>query len=143
MIIPDINLLVYAYDESSPFHKKAKAWLSSLLNGREEVGFALVSVLGFIRISSNPKIFENPLSPPAACEIASSWLASPQAAMLAPTNKHLPILQGLLEKSHASSGLTTDAHIAAIAIEHHGIVHSNDEDFRRFENLRWVNPIRS
>lgn len=142
MIIPDINLLVYAYDESSPYHKKAKPWLSALLDGQEEVGFPLVSVLGFIRLSSNPKIFENPLAPSAACEIASSWLSTPQAALLAAGSDHLTILQKLLKGSHAASALTTDAHIAALAIEHRGIIHSNDQDFRRFEGIKCVNPLK-
>lgn len=142
MIVPDINLLIYAYDESSPFHKKAKRWLSELLDGRREVGFPIVSLLGFMRISSNRKIFENPLSPAAACQIASSWLATPQAAILSPTSKHGTVLRDLLEKFHIPSDLVTDAHIAALALEHHGTVHSNDEDFRRFEGLPLLNPLR-
>jgi toxin-antitoxin system PIN domain toxin len=142
VIIPDINLLIYAYDESSGFHKKAKPWLSKLLDGQEEVVFPLVSLLGFIRISTNPKIFERPLAPAKACELANSWLATPQAAVLSPTNKHFGVLHTLFVKSQAGSSLTTDAHIAALAIEYHGIIHSNDRDFGRFEGVRCVNPLR-
>ena len=142
MIIPDINLLIYAYDRTSTFHAKAKAWLSKALDGQEEVGFPLVSLLGFIRLSSNPKIFENPLSPAKACTLAESWLATPQAALLSPTNKHLTVLRELLEGSQVGSSLMTDAHIAALAIEYRGIVHTNDEDFRRFSGVRCFNPLR-
>lgn len=141
MIVPDINLLVSAYDESSPYHKRAKEWLSLLLDGREEVGFPLVSLLGFIRLSSNPKLFENPFAPSEACEHAASWLSTPSAAILHPGSDHLRILQGLLKHSHASSSLTTDAHLAAIAIEHHAVIHSNDDDFRRFRGVRYFNPL--
>ena len=142
MIIPDINLLIYAYDRTSPFHPKAKAWLSKVLDGQVEVGFPLVSLLGFIRLVSNPKLFESPLSPAKACTLAESWLATPQAAVLSPTSRHLTIFRELVESSKIGSSLVTDAHIAALAIEHHGIVHSNDEDFRRFKGLRCFNPLR-
>ena len=141
MIIPDINLLLYAYDESSPYHDGAKKWLSKLLDGTEEVGLPLVSVLGFIRLASNPKVFETPIAPQSACEITQSWLATPAAALLEPGAKHLQILSELFAKTHATSALTTDAHLAALAIEHHGTIHSNDNDFGRFPGLDWVNPL--
>ena len=141
MIIPDINLLVYAYDEASPFHRKAKSWLSKLLAGGEEVGLPLVSLLGFIRLVSNAKVFETPMSPESACNIALSWLATPSAALLEAGPKHFDILHKLLAQAHITSALTTDAHIAALAIEHKAIVHSNDNDFNRFPDVRWSNPL--
>jgi toxin-antitoxin system PIN domain toxin len=141
MILPDINLLVYAYDESSPYHAAAKRWLSALLDGRQAIGFPLVSLLGFIRLTSNPKVFRNPFSTREACEIVSSWLATPQAAVTSPTGRHFEVLQQLFDATHASSSLTTNAHIAALAIEHDGTIHSNDRDFTRFPRVTCVNPL--
>jgi len=143
VLIPDINLLIYAYDETSPFHTPSKKWLSQLLNGQNEVGIPLVCILGFIRLVSNHKIFEQPLTPAAACEITRSWLATPTAALLEPGPRHLQLLEKMLAGSHATSALTTDCHIAALAVEHQGIIHSNDLDFKRFEGLRCVNPLSS
>lgn len=142
MIIPDINLLVYAYDETSPFHRPAKRWLALLLDGREEVGFPLVSALGFVRLVSNTKMFDSPLSPSAACAIVQSWLATPTAAILEPGPRHFDIFCELLTLAHVSSALTTDAHIAALALEHKGVVHTNDNDFKRFPKLRCLDPLR-
>ncbi|MFM1848670.1 MAG: hypothetical protein RL417_2144 [Pseudomonadota bacterium] len=141
MILPDINLLVYAYDESSPFHAGAKRWLSTLLDGRREVGFPLVSILGFIRLTTNPKIFREPLSMTEACSIVEEWLKTPQAAVLSPGGKHFGILGRLVEGSGVSSALTTEAHIAALAIEHGGTIHSNDGDFARFNGIKCENPL--
>ena len=143
MIIPDINLLVYAYDESSPFHQAARTWFSRLLDGRTEVGFPLVCLLGFIRLVSNPKIFKHPISAQAACEIAKSWLAAPAAALLEPGGRHFEVLHRLLGEAHAVSALTTDAHLAALAVEHHAVIHSNDSDFSRFPEVHRVNPLEN
>ena len=141
MILPDVNLLVYAVDETSPFHARARRWWDDTLSSTATVGLCYPSILGFVRLTTNRRMFESPLSVDAALDRVQSWLDQPHAVLLAPTGRHWPILSGLLRSSAAGANLTTDAHIAAYAIEHAGTVYSNDRDFGRFESLRWTNPL--
>jgi toxin-antitoxin system PIN domain toxin len=141
MKLPDINLLLYAYDESSPFFPKAKPWLSQLMSSSETVGFPWAVLLGFIRISTRMPLAVDALSPSEAFEIVENWLAQPNALILHPTDRHISILRGLLEPLGIAGTLTPDAHLAALAIEHGGEVCSADTDFSRFSGVRWSNPV--
>ena len=141
MILPDINLLLHAYNSESPVHPGARAWWEGLLNGPGPVGLAWATVLGFIRITTHRQILANPLTVPAACAHARAWLSQPSVSLIEPGVRHAEILFGLLESLGTAGNLTTDAHLAALAIEHQAELHSTDADFSRFSGLRWVNPL--
>ncbi len=141
MILPDINLLVHAYNNESPIHAAARAWWERLLSGTLPVGLAWVAVLGFIRIATDRQIVTNPMSVTTACAHARGWLAQPYVSIVDPGDRHAEILFGLLESLGTAGNLTTDAHLAALAIEHQAELHSTDRDFGRFAGLRWVNPL--
>lgn len=142
MKLPDVNLLLYAIDESSPRHEPARDWLEEALSGTEAVGFAWAVLLGFLRISTNPAILEQPLDPVEAFDYVDGWLAQPPAVPVAPTERHVGLLRELLEPLGVAGNLTSDAHLAALAIEHGAELCSSDTDFARFEGLRWTDPLR-
>lgn len=142
MILPDINLLVYAVDETSVFHPRAKAWWDQALSSTVVVGLSYPSLLGFIRLVTNRRVFEFPLPVTEAVAYADGWLAQPNTTIVVPTPRHWPLLTRLLKSTGVAANLTTDAHLAALAIEHGYTLYSNDTDFGRFENLRWENPLQ-
>jgi len=141
MIVPDINLLVHAYNSESRDHRAARAWWEVLLNGIQPVGLAWVTLLGFIRIVTHRQILAAPLPVPAACAYIRAWLAQPCVTIVHPGDRHADILVGLLENLGTAGNLTTDAHLAALCIEHQAELHSTDADFARFPGLRWRNPV--
>lgn len=141
MKLPDVNLLIYAVDASSRHHARARPWLEQALSGTEEVGFAWVALLGFVRISTNPAALGNALVPARAFEFIDSWLGAPAATVVHPGRQHAGHVRELLEPLGAAGNLTSDAHLAALAIEHGAELCSGDNDFSRFEGLRWVNPL--
>lgn len=141
MIVPDVNLLLHAYNSGSRAHARARRWLEDLLNGDRPVGLAWAVLLGFIRITTHPAVLAHPLSAREACAIVRSWLDRPQSGVLHPGERHAAILFGLLETLGTAGNLTTDAHLAALAIEHQAELHSTDADFARFAGLRWRNPV--
>jgi uncharacterized protein len=140
--LPDVNLLLYAIDEESPSHDPARAWLEAALSGTEAVAFAWAVLLGFIRISTSPAAFERPLSASEALDYVDEWLAQPVAIVVHPTDSHGTTLRRLLEPLGTAGNLTSDAHLASLAIEHGAELCSSDNDFSRFEDLRWTNPLR-
>ena len=142
MILPDVNLLVYAVDETSIFHADAKVWWDGTLSSTRIVGLCYPSLLGFIRLVTSRRVFESPLSVDDAVAYAEGWLAQPNTTIVVPTARHWPLLAELLKSTGVAANLTTDAHIAALAIEHGYTVYSNDSDFSRFKNLRWENPLQ-
>ncbi|MDH5761113.1 MAG: type II toxin-antitoxin system VapC family toxin [Gemmatimonadota bacterium] len=142
MILPDVNLLVHAYNSGSPAHAEARAWWERALGEPEPVGLAWTVVLGYVRIATHPRILTNPLSPDVACGHAESWLRQPQVALIHPGDRHAGILFHLLRNLGTAGNLTTDAHLAALAMEHQAELHSTDADFARFPGLRWRNPLR-
>jgi len=141
MKIPDVNILLSIVDENSVNHQKVLPWWRSVMADDEPVGFAWVVILGFIRISTSTPAFLSPLSPDVALTIVEQWLSAPNAVIIHPTERHGEILRGLIETVGTAGNLTTDAHIAALAIEYGGDVYSADNDFRRFRGLRWMNPL--
>jgi toxin-antitoxin system PIN domain toxin len=141
MIIPDINLLLYAYDAASPFHAPAAAWWQKCLSAEEPVGLAPVVVFGFVRIATHGRVFQNPMTPGEAAGHVRSWLAQPVVRMIEPGNDHAAHVLTLLEGLGTAGNLVTDAQIAALAMDHGAILHTADADFLRFPGLRWLNPL--
>ena len=141
MILPDINLLVHAYNQQSPRHAGARAWWEGCLNGTNPVALTWVVILGFIRLTTSRQILTNPWSASDVCAVVRTWLERPYVTVLHPGDRHAEILFGLLSSVGTAANLTTDAHLAALAIEHQAELHSTDTDFSRFTGLRWVNPL--
>lgn len=142
MILPDVNLLIYAVDETSAFYSAARSWWDEVLSSTRIVGLCYPSMLGFIRLATNQRVFASPLSVKQALDYVDSWLAQPNTTIVVPTPRHWPIFKTLLSSIDTGANLTTDAHIATLAIEHGYTVYSNDADFSRIDTLRWENPLR-
>lgn len=141
MIIPDVNLLVYAYNRDARDHAAARRWWEDLLSGSESVGLPWAVTCGFIRIMTHPAVLSTPLAPARAMAHVQSWFERTNVEALDPGPRHLEVLGRLLGAVGVGGNLTTDAHLAALAIEHRCVVHSNDADFARFPGLRWRNPL--
>lgn len=141
MIVPDVNLLIHAYNVDSRVHEVARAWWEELLGEPAPVGLPWVVALGFIRITTHPRIVANPLPTETACARVEAWLDQPQVFILHPGERHPEILFDLLRRLGTAGNLTTDAHLAALCIEHQAELHSTDADFTRFSGLRWRNPV--
>lgn len=141
MIIPDINLLLYAYDSSSPFHAKAVSWWQACLSGAEPVGLIPVVVLGFVRIATNSWAFQKPMSTSDAAGHIRSWLQQPPVELLEPAAGHIERVLKLLEGLGTAGNLVTDAQIAVVAIDEQAVLHTSDTDFLRFQGVQWFNPI--
>lgn len=141
MIVPDINLLLYAYNSVSPFHGQAAKWWQECLSGSEPVGLVLPVIFGFIRVGTNTRAFPNPMTCAEASGHVRAWLNQPVAQILHPGPQHLEQVLALLQSAGATGNLVTDAQIAVIAMEHGAVVHTSDADFIRFSGLRWFNPI--
>ncbi|MBN1945342.1 MAG: type II toxin-antitoxin system VapC family toxin [Bradymonadales bacterium] len=141
MIIPDINLLVYAYSRNAPLHRQARTWLEGLMRKGEPLGLPWAVILGFVRLMTHPAVLVPPLRPAQVLAQVASWLDRPPVRVLDPGPRHLLILTGLLDALGVAGRLTTDAHLAALAIEYQAELHSSDTDFGRFPGLRWRNPL--
>lgn len=141
MIVPDLNLLLYAEIAAFPEHAAARRWWETALRGSEDVALTMLTVFGFLRIATNPKVFDPPLAVDDAINRVEAWLEQPSVQMLLPGPRHLEIAFRLLRDLGAAGNLTTDAQLAAFAIEHNATLYSNDTDFRRFSGLRWHNPL--
>lgn len=141
-MIVDANVLLYAVDESSHFHAAARSWLEGAMNGHERVGLPWVSLLAFQRIVTHPRVTARPLAPAAAWRQVTDWLDAELAWVPAPGARHGEILGRLLIDGDLRGNLVTDAHLAALAVEHGTGICSFDSDFARFEGLRWVHPVR-
>jgi uncharacterized protein len=142
MILLDANLLVYAYVTSLTQHHAARSWLDSRLNGPTPVGLPWPTLLSFVRLVSNPRIFEHPQPISKAWKQVDDWLTCPVAWIPQPTERHREILGSFLTDTLGRSNLVPDAHLAALAIEHGLILCSTDRDFARFPNLRWEDPLQ-
>ncbi|UYM04004.1 type II toxin-antitoxin system VapC family toxin [Solicola gregarius] len=140
MKVVDANVLLYAVDETSARHEQANRWLSRTLKETETIGFCWIVLIAFVRLSTHPSIQTNPLSPATAIDIVDGWLARPPAVALEPAPNHLAALRPLLESTGTGGNLVNDAHIAAIAREHGATVVTYDNDFGRFDGVRWEQP---
>jgi toxin-antitoxin system PIN domain toxin len=141
VILVDANLLLYAKVRDFPQHEAARTWLDRRLSENAPVGFPWASLLAFVRLVTNPRVFHQPLTIPAAWQQVEAWLNRPAAWIPAPTERHRDILGQLVQASVDTSDLVSDAHIAALAIEHGLTLCSADRDFARFPDLRWENPL--
>lgn len=142
MIVPDINLLLYAYDRDSPFHDRAREWWQSCMSGEEAVGFTHATIFGFIRISTNARIFPSPLTVAQASAHVDEWLERRVSQVLEPqTDYHRQVIE-LLETAGGTAGnLVSDAQIAALARAYRAVVHTSDRDFLRFRDVRCLFPL--
>jgi uncharacterized protein len=141
MKLVDTNLLVYAYVSSLDQHAAARRWFEQTISQDEAVGLAWVSVLGFLRVVTNPRIFRVPLRIDRAVAVVDEWLEQQAVEIVLPTPRHWSTLRGLLTAGQAGGPLTTDAHVAALSIEHGAVVYTTDRDFTRFPGVRAVNPL--
>jgi hypothetical protein len=141
VILVDANLLIYANIQTFPQHESARRWLDERLNGAAPVGLPWSSLLGFLRITTNPRVFERPAPVADAWRQVIAWLGCERAWIPHPTERHRDVLGGLLGAPGVQANLVQDAHLAALAIEHGLILCSTDGDFGRFGGLRWENPL--
>ncbi len=141
MIVPDLNLLLYAHNEGATNHSAAYRWWTTLLREGETIGIPWVITTGFIRLMSNAAVVEPPLSPSAAADYVRHWLSHDHISPLNPTDNHLAILFRYLQISGIGPNIVTDAHIAALAYEHNATVHTADSDFDRFPGISCTNPL--
>jgi len=142
MVVADVNLLLYAHVTGFRQHRAAKKWWEALLAGREQVGIAGPALFGFVRLATNRRVLDPPMDVEGALERVESWLSRAQVRFLQPGPRHLEIAFRLLRELGAAGNLTTDVQIAALAIENQAELHSNDSDFARFPDLRWVDPLK-
>ena len=141
MILVDTNILLYAQDSLSSLHQKARLWWDDLLSQSEPVCLCWTVLSAFIRIGTNPRVFEHPLSLEQALARIQSWFDQPCTRVIRPTEQHWTVFQQMLTDGQAVANLVTDAHLAALAIEHGCALASTDSDFARFPKLKWINPL--
>lgn len=142
MIVPDVNLLLYAVITGFPQHLRAKAWWEEVINSSAEIGLTSPALFGFLRVGTNARLLASPLPVRDAVGHVRDWLAQPNVSFLASGATHLDIALGLLEEVGTAGNLTTDVQLAAVAIDQRAELHSNDTDFGRFAALSWINPLR-
>jgi len=139
--IVDLNVLLYAVNSDAAQHERAREWWEKAVNDEETVGLAWVVLLGFLRVSSNPRVLPRPLAPEAACAKVDTWLSLENIRVVRETDNHWQTQKPLLRESGSAGNLTTDAHLAALALTHDAAIVSCDTDFARFKGLRWENPL--
>ncbi len=136
MKVPDVNVLLNGRDQTARHHAIARRWLEAALSGSETVGLAWIVLLGFLRISTNPRVYDQPLSVAAALDQLDDWIDLSSTALVSPTSRHPAILRDLIEAAGTAANLTSDAHLAALAIEHGATLATFDGDFHRFNGLK-------
>ena len=142
MKLLDVNVLLYAIDETSPHFDRAHPWVQELLGGTETVALSWVVALAFVRLTTKAQLMSSPLTVDDALDIVDGWLARPNVVVVHPTDRHAAVLRELLAPLGGGGNLVTDAHLAALAIEHGAELISCDADFSRFSGLRWRDPLR-
>lgn len=143
MILVDANLLLYAEDSLSESHERARNWWDARLSGSDAVGLCWPVLTAFVRVATNVRLHQRPLTLKEAIDRVQSWLDQPPVRIVAPTERHWEIFQRMLRSGNATGNLVTDAHLAALAIEHNCVLYSSDADFARFRGLKWNNPLQS
>lgn len=143
MQLVDANVLIHATNEDAPTHTVAHDWLTRHLDGLETVGFSWIVLLAFARITTRAGLLPSPLTISQAFDAIDAWLERPAAVIVEPTVRHRIVLRDLLERTGAAGNLTSDAHLAALALEHGATICSFDTDFARFPGLRWTSPAES
>jgi toxin-antitoxin system PIN domain toxin len=142
MILPDVNVLVHAHNADSATHDRARHWWDACLSGTEGIGLAWATILGFVRITTNRKVVARPLPVHDVMEQLESWLALPHVHIAQPSDRHFARFRAETERLGIAGNLTTDAHLAVLAMERGYVLYSTDADFARFPGLRWVNPCQ-
>jgi uncharacterized protein len=140
VLLVDANVLLYGVNGAAREHAAARGWLDDALSGAEAVAFAWTVVLAFLRLSTHPAVFAQPLKVEEAASVAEAWLGAAPSIVLEPTRRHLPLLRGLLGQAGAGGNLVSDAHLAALALEHGATVVSFDRDFERFDGVATLRP---
>ena len=143
MILVDANILLYAEDALNPNNEKARTWWDKQLSGSNNVCLCWQVINAFIRISTNHRVFKKPLILAQAIDRVNSWLDQPCVRLIHPTQSHWSIFADMLQSGQATANLVSDAHLAALAIEHGCVLYSTDSDFARFSKLKWKNPIKA
>ena len=142
MILVDANILLYAEDQQSRLHEPARQWWDAQLSGVSPVCLCWTVINAFIRIGTNPRVFEHPLSLDQSISRVQSWLDQPCARLVQPTTRHWVVFRKMLSEGQAEANLVTDAHLAALASEHGCELISTDTDFSRFPGIKWRNPLK-
>jgi toxin-antitoxin system PIN domain toxin len=137
----DLNVLLYAVNRDSAHHDVIRRWWENAINGDEPVGLAWVVLLGFLRLSTHPRVFPRPLDAGQAADRVDAWLAHPNVKIVRETDEQWRLLKSQLDETGTAGNLTTDAHLASLAIAHGATLVSCDTDFARFAKLRWHNPL--
>jgi uncharacterized protein len=141
LIVLDANILLYAYDAASDQHAKARAWLEEVLSGTDPVGLPWQTVAAFVRIVTNSRLSGKRFTPAEVIDVVDQWVDQPNVRLLGPGDHHWSFLRQTIMEGQARGPLVTDAQLAALTIEHGGILCTTDRDFSRFPGLRWQNPI--
>jgi uncharacterized protein len=140
MRLVDLNVLLYAVNRNAPPHETVRRWWEAALSGEEPIGLPWNVLLGFLRLATSGRVFAAPLTPDQAIERVDAWLSHPNTRVVSETEEHWGILRELLNQTGTAGNLTTDAHLAALAISHGATLVSCDADFARFPRLLWENP---
>ena len=143
MTLVDANVLLYAYDADSPHHGPARQWLAAELSSGRPVRLALVTLLAFLRIATDRRVFARPLSPGDTCALIESWLDQPNVQLLQPGSRTWQLLGRICEEGQARGAMVMDAHLAALALEHGARIATTDRDFTRFRGVEVLNPIEA
>ena len=141
MILVDANLLIYSVDTDSYHHETARRWLEETFSGATSVGLAWIVILAFLRITTRADVFHRPLTPERALDYVGTWLSQPYVSAVGAGDHHWAVLSNLLRTSGTAANLTSDAHLAALAIELGAPIYSTDNDFRRFHGVQHINPL--
>jgi toxin-antitoxin system PIN domain toxin len=141
MKLVDVNVLLYAVNRKAPRHGVVRSWWEAALSDEEPVALAWIVLLGFLRLATNARVFPEPLTPEQAIARVEAWVSHPRMRLVRETEEHWRILKELLEETGTAGNLTTDAHLAALAISHGATLVSCDADFGRYRHLRWENPV--
>lgn len=141
MILPDINVLLYAYNPHTEQHSVARTWWEECLNGEELIGLPNEVLFGFVRIATHPRLGAATVSLETASRVVELWLSQPHVRVLSPLPDHFLKTIGLMKTTSTTGGTTSDAVLAVYAISHRAVLYSNDNDFARFPGLEWRNPL--
>lgn len=142
MNVVDANILLYAYDTKSPKHLQARTWLQKAFSGNQLVGLPWQSIAAFLRVITDVRLPGNRYTPEDASQVIDEWLQQPNVRLLMPGQNHWALLRQMIIEGQVRGPLISDAEIAAITIEHGGVLHTLDRDFARFPHLRWMNPLK-
>jgi uncharacterized protein len=141
MKLIDANILLYAVNVDTPQHERIRRWWETALTDDEPIGFAWITLLGFLRISTQPHVFDRPLTPSQAVDRVNTWLTQPNTRIVVETEEHWRLLRERIAETGTAGNVTTDTHLACLAIEYGATIVSCDADFGRFPQVRWENPL--